>query len=121
MSTPAPLLDVRDVTFRYNGDPVLSSCSASIGRKERYVIMGTSGSGKSTLLRLVLGILEPDAGSIVFEDRDVTKLRGEQKNAIRQRMGMVFQSAALISSLSVADNLALPLPRLTEKTPAQLD
>ncbi len=115
------LLEVRDLEFRYERKAVLKKCSFSVERQERLVIMGLSGCGKSTLLRLILGLLQPVAGSIRFEDRDITKLSVEELNALRQRIGMVFQSAALISSLTVEENLALPLHELTDKTPAEIE
>ena len=111
----APLLEVRDVAFRYDGKPVLKGCSFDVSRGERLAIIGASGSGKSTILRLILGILRPDSGTVRFEERDLAGLRVEELNAARQKIGMVFQGAALISSLTVEENLALPLKELTEK------
>jgi len=116
----APLLEVRDVDFRYNGKPVLQGCSFDVSRGERLAIIGASGSGKSTILRLILGILRPDAGTLRFEERDLAGLRVEELNAARQKIGMVFQGAALISSLTVEENLALPLKELTDKTAREI-
>ncbi|HZN55762.1 MAG TPA: ATP-binding cassette domain-containing protein [Candidatus Polarisedimenticolaceae bacterium] len=121
MSAAAPLLQVRDLRFRYEGKPVLDGCTFDVGRDERLAILGASGSGKSTLLRLILGILRPESGTIRFEDRDLAGLRTEELNAARQKIGMVFQGAALISSLTVAENLALPLKELTDKPAKEID
>jgi phospholipid/cholesterol/gamma-HCH transport system ATP-binding protein len=122
MSPPAgELLDVRDLTFRYDEKVVLRNCSFSVRRQERLAILGTSGCGKSTLLRLLLGLLRPDGGTIRFEDRDIAGLPGNELNAVRQKIGMVFQSAALISSINVHENLALPLTELTDKPPEEVD
>jgi phospholipid/cholesterol/gamma-HCH transport system ATP-binding protein len=92
-----------------------------IPAKERLVVLGQSGSGKSTLLRLVLGILKPTGGSVQFQGREVTKMRRRKLNEMRQKIGMVYQYSALISSLNVRDNLALPLEELTEKSPEEID
>jgi phospholipid/cholesterol/gamma-HCH transport system ATP-binding protein len=111
------LLQVENLSFAYDGKPVLDGCSLEARRKERLVIMGTSGSGKSTLLRLILGLIRPGAGTIRFEDHDLAALPTEELNAVRRRIGMVYQSAALISSLTVEENLALPLRELTDEGP----
>jgi phospholipid/cholesterol/gamma-HCH transport system ATP-binding protein len=109
------VLELRDVAFRFEGKPVLAKCSFAVERGARFVVMGPSGTGKSTLLRLILGILRQDSGSIRFEDRELEKLTEAEWNEVRRKMGMVFQSAALISSITVAENLALPLRELTDE------
>jgi phospholipid/cholesterol/gamma-HCH transport system ATP-binding protein len=122
MSSPAqPILEVRDLAFGYADQVVLEGCNVSVRRQERLAIVGTSGCGKSTLLRLVLGLLRPAAGSIRFAGRDIPRLSGSELRSVRREIGMVFQSAALISSLTVHDNLALPLNELTETPPAEVD
>lgn len=115
------ILEVSDLTFRYDDRVILDHCSFSVRRQERLAIMGTSGCGKSTLLRLVLGLIRPVAGSIRLADRDIMKLSGNELNAVRREIGMVFQNAALISSINVRDNLALPLTELTDKSRADVD
>jgi phospholipid/cholesterol/gamma-HCH transport system ATP-binding protein len=82
-------------------------CSFARGRIS--VILGGSGSGKSTLLRLIGGLLRPDAGRILVGDRDVTQLSEAEMLEVRTRLGMLFQHGALLDSLTVFDNLALPL------------
>jgi ABC-type glutathione transport system ATPase component len=79
------------------------------------------GGGKSTLLRLVLGILKPTGGSIKFKGLEVTRMGRRRLNKMRQKIGMVYQYSALISSLSVRDNVALPLKELTDKPVAEFD
>jgi phospholipid/cholesterol/gamma-HCH transport system ATP-binding protein len=115
------LLGVRDLTFGYGDKTVLEKCSFSVGRGERLAILGTSGCGKSTLLRLVLGLLRPDSGSIRFADRDIVTLAGNELNSLRRRIGMVHQGSALISSINVRENLALPLTELTDKPPDDVE
>ena len=82
------------------------------------MILGQSGGGKSTLLRLILGILRPTKGSVKFQGLEVTRMGRRRLNRVRQKIGMVYQYSALISSLNVRDNLALPLEELTSKTPS---
>jgi phospholipid/cholesterol/gamma-HCH transport system ATP-binding protein len=120
VSAPETILDVRDLSFAYDGREILHGCSLTAERRERLVIMGTSGSGKSTLLRLILGLIRPASGSIRFEDRDLAALPLDELNALRRRIGMVFQGAALVSSLTVEENLALPLRELTDKSPDEI-
>jgi len=84
-------------------------------------VLGRSGGGKSTLLRLILGILKPSAGSVRFKGLELARMGRRRLNRMRQKMGMVYQYSALISSLSVRDNLALPLEELTTNSRAEID
>lgn len=76
--------------------------------------------GKTTILRLILGILKPDSGSVFFGRNEVSRLNDRELEPIRCRIGMVYQDAALLSSMTVRENLALPLVELTNKTPAEI-
>jgi phospholipid/cholesterol/gamma-HCH transport system ATP-binding protein len=117
----APVIELRDVHLAFGEKEILTGVDLRIPAKERLVVLGQSGSGKSTLLRLILGILRPTAGSVQFQGREVTKMRRRKLNAMRQKIGMVYQYSALISSLNVRDNLALPLEELTDKTREEID
>jgi phospholipid/cholesterol/gamma-HCH transport system ATP-binding protein len=99
---------------------VFHSLDFEIRSGECLVLFGPSGIGKSTLLRLLLGTLRPASGSILFNGADIALLAREQLNRLRTRIGMVFQSSALISSLSVFENLALSLRELTTKTESEI-
>ena len=100
---------------------VLDGVSLKVEPLERLVIMGQSGSGKSTILRLILGILQPTAGQIFFKQFEVTRLQRRKLQQCARQIGMVYQYSALLSSLNVRDNLALPLEELTTKTAAEID
>jgi len=121
MSDAAPIIELRDVHLAFGEKEILTGVNLRLAARERLVVLGQSGSGKSTLLRLILGILKPSAGSVQFQGREVARMRRRPLNAMRQKLGMVYQYSALISSLSVRDNLALPLEELTDKTPAEID
>jgi phospholipid/cholesterol/gamma-HCH transport system ATP-binding protein len=83
--------------------------------------MGQSGSGKSTILRLILGILQPTAGQIFFKKFEISRLSRRKLQQVRTRIGMVYQYSALLSSLSVRNNVALPLQELTRKTAEEIE
>ena len=115
------IVELRDVVMRFGGKEVLDHVSLAVSPRERLVIIGQSGAGKTTILRLILGILKPNAGSIFFRQDEVSRMNDHQLEQVRIRMGMVYQDAALLSSLTVRENLALPLQELTDKTSAEID
>jgi phospholipid/cholesterol/gamma-HCH transport system ATP-binding protein len=119
--TTSNLVEMQNVALQFDTKRVLQDLNLAIHKKDRLVILGKSGSGKSTILRLLVGVLRPNRGSIRFENKDLTKLKGLELNAVRQKIGMVYQYSALISSLNVHDNLALPLQELTTKKPAEIE
>ncbi|HTG52292.1 MAG TPA: ATP-binding cassette domain-containing protein, partial [Candidatus Tectomicrobia bacterium] len=121
MTTPTHMVELRDVCMQFEDKKVLDGCSLKLQPEERLVVMGQSGSGKSTLLRLILGILRPNSGSIFFKQFEVTKLSRRKLQRIRQRVGMVYQYSALLSSRTVRDNVALPLEEVTDKSRAEID
>ncbi|MEI6032954.1 MAG: ATP-binding cassette domain-containing protein [Verrucomicrobiae bacterium] len=110
------LVEMRGVRLSFAEKAILESVDFSLPAREVLVIMGLSGSGKSTLLDLLLGLLKPDAGSILFGGEELTGLSRPKLNAVRKRLGMVFQNSALISSMDVGGNVALPLTELSGKS-----
>jgi phospholipid/cholesterol/gamma-HCH transport system ATP-binding protein len=115
------VVDLRDLHLRFGDKRVLDGVSLSIEPQERLVIIGQSGAGKTTILRLILGILAPTAGRVLFKGRDISRFDHRELERMRTRMGMVYQDAALLSSMTVRENLALPLQELTDKTPGEID
>ncbi len=105
----------------FGDQQVLDGVNLQVSQGERLVVLGKSGGGKSTLLRLILGILRPQRGSVKFKGLEVTRMGRWRLNRTRQKIGMVYQYSALISSLSVRDNLALALEELTSKSTAEID
>jgi phospholipid/cholesterol/gamma-HCH transport system ATP-binding protein len=112
--TEQPIIEVRDLVVCYGERRVLDGVSFSVRRGETFVILGGSGCGKSTLLRNLVGLMRPTAGKIFFNGQDFTAMTDEERTAVRKRMGMCFQGSALFGSMSVGDNVALPLREHTE-------
>ena len=115
------VVELRHVDMRFGGKQVLDDVSLIIDPEERLVIIGQSGAGKTTILRLILGILKPNEGSIFFDQQEVSRMNDHELEQVRVHMGMVYQDSALLSSLTVRENLALPLQELTDKTPGEID
>lgn len=107
--TDIPAIRTVGLTKRYGDRPILRGVDLQIRRGETMVIMGGSGDGKSTLLRLMIGSISPDEGRIEILGQDITAIDETQLDAVRRRFGILFQSGALFNSMTVADNVALPL------------
>src|SRR3954464_13318795 len=122
MSAPIPdVVELRDVRLSFDEKKVLDGVSLRVEPLDRLVVMGQSGSGKSTILRLILGILQPDSGSVFFKQFEITRLNRRKLQRVRAQIGMVYQYSALLSSRNVRDNVALPLEELTTKTRQEID
>jgi phospholipid/cholesterol/gamma-HCH transport system ATP-binding protein len=115
------MVELRDVHMHFEEKKVLQGVSLEVQPQERLVIMGQSGSGKSTILRLILGILRSDSGSIFFKQFEINRLNRRKLQQVRQHIGMVYQYSALLSSLRVRENVALPLEELTDKSRNEID
>ncbi len=111
------ILRVEEVEKTLGGRKVLNGISFEVREGETLVIMGGSGCGKSTLLRILVGLLEPDRGQIFIFDREMTRASEEERDEIRKNFGMLFQGAALFNSLTVGENVALPLKEHTRLDP----
>ena len=115
------IAELRDVKMQFEEKKVLDGLSLTVRPQDRLVIMGQSGSGKSTILRLILGILQPNSGSIFFKQFEITRLKRRKLQQVRRHIGMVYQYSALLSSRTVRDNVALPLEELTDKSREEID
>lgn len=103
------VLQVQNVHHSFGLKKVLDGINFEIVEGETLVIMGGSGCGKSTLLRILIGLLAPSAGQVRIFGQDIARASEEEKNSVRKKFGMLFQSAALFNSLTVAENVALPI------------
>jgi len=121
MADDKPIIILDDVTKSFDGDPVLVGINLEVMPGETMVIMGPSGCGKSTLLRLIIGSLKPDSGSIRLWDQEVTTMSEPELNRLRCKFGILFQSGALFQSMTIAENVALPLVEHTDLDQTTID
>lgn len=117
--SPAIALDHVSKSFR--GKAVLRDLSLTITRGETLCILGRSGTGKSVALKLMIALLRPDTGQIKIGGDNIAELEGERLSHVRHKMGFLFQNAALFDSISLHDNLALPLRHLTTKSEQEIE
>jgi phospholipid/cholesterol/gamma-HCH transport system ATP-binding protein len=118
-SKPAVVLD--HVSKSFGNRQVLHDLSLSVTPGQALCILGRSGTGKSVALKLMIALLRPDVGQIRIAGDSIAELEGEQLSRVRRKMGFLFQSAALFDSLTLHDNLALPLRRLTNKSKLEIE
>jgi len=109
---PAVALDC--VTKSFDEHKVLDEVSFDVAAGRAFCLMGRSGTGKSVTLRHIIGLVQPDAGKVYVEGRDITGLRPRELSDVRKRMGFLFQNAALFDSMTVGDNVAFPMRRHTD-------
>jgi len=104
-----PVISLHDLRVSYGEREILHGISFDVQPSETLVILGGSGSGKSTLLRTLVGLEKPSAGEIWIKGRDIAKTSAAEMDAIRRKVGMSFQGGALFGSMTVGENVALPL------------
>ena len=117
----APAVVLQQVSKSFGDKPILRDVSFQVRAGEALCILGRSGTGKSVTLKLIISLLKPEQGQIWIEGEDITGLHALDLSRVRRKMGFLFQGAALFDSLTLYENLALPLLRLTRKTPAEID
>jgi phospholipid/cholesterol/gamma-HCH transport system ATP-binding protein len=121
MGAPEPIISVRNLVKRFEGRAVLDGVDLDVSPGEVMVIMGGSGSGKSTLLRHMIRSMRPDEGEVRLFGKDICGLGEDEMNEVRRKFGVLFQSGALFNSMTVAENVALPLREHTELAPEVID
>jgi phospholipid/cholesterol/gamma-HCH transport system ATP-binding protein len=113
-STEKPLLALRDVTLAFGPKVIQQRLSFDIRRGSIFAVMGGSGCGKSTVLKSIVGLLRPRVGSILIEGEDYWAATEERRTQIGRRFGVLFQNGALWSSMTVGQNVALPMQMFTD-------
>jgi phospholipid/cholesterol/gamma-HCH transport system ATP-binding protein len=103
------MIEIKNITKLFENKLVLNGINLTISEGETHVIIGKSGSGKSVLLKLIVGLLEPDSGQILIESENVFDMKDKRLYQIRTNFGFLFQNAALFDSLTVFENVSLPL------------
>jgi phospholipid/cholesterol/gamma-HCH transport system ATP-binding protein len=116
-----PAVALAHVSKSFGNRHVLCDLSLSATPGQALCILGRSGTGKSVTLKLMIALLRPDTGQIRIAGDNIAELEGEQLSRVRRKMGFLFQSAALFDSLTLHDNLALPLHRLTNKSKPEIE
>jgi len=115
-----PHITVRHLTMAYGDFVVMRDLNFTVNRGDVFIIMGGSGSGKTTLLRHLIGLIEPTQGEIFYGDENFTRADPEQRQRLLRRMGVLFQSGALWSFMTLAENISLPLEEYTDLSPTEI-
>jgi phospholipid/cholesterol/gamma-HCH transport system ATP-binding protein len=108
------IIRVENFTAAYDGKTVIDDISFQVNRGEVFVILGGSGCGKSTLLKHMIGLYPPAKGKIFIEDRDITAATGPERLEILKRIGVMYQMGALFGSMTLIENVRLPLEEYTD-------
>src|SRR6266852_3622939 len=120
-AAPGPIVSARDLRVSYGDREVLHGLTFDVRRGETLVVIGGSGSGKSTMLRTLVGLERPSSGEVRIKGVDITKAGAREMDEIRKRIGLAFQGGALIGSLSVGENISLPLLEHTSLEPSTVE
>lgn len=114
IEAPENVVEIRDVAYSVGRREIFSGLNLTVARGRITAIMGPSGTGKTTLLRLITGQISPSRGQVIVEGKDVSRLSQRELYQLRQRMGMLFQNGALLTDISVFENVAFPLREHTK-------
>ncbi|MBU0754834.1 MAG: ATP-binding cassette domain-containing protein, partial [Planctomycetes bacterium] len=116
-----PLIRVENLLAAYEGEVVLDRLTFEVRKGEVFVILGGSGSGKSTLLKHMIGLHHPVSGRIRLMDRELTETRGEARRSLLQKIGVMYQNGALFGSMTLLENVRLPLEEFTRLSREAMD
>ncbi|HUT32900.1 MAG TPA: ABC transporter ATP-binding protein [Planctomycetota bacterium] len=115
------MIDLIDVYKAFGPKQVLNGFTLHVERGETFVIIGRNGIGKTVTFKHIMGLMKPERGQVLVEGQDITKLRGRELIAERDKFGMVFQGCALLNWLTVTENVALPLRERTRLSKREID
>jgi len=116
-----PIIVVENLTARFGSDTILQNVNFEVYEGEIFVILGGSGCGKSTLMKHMIGLYETESGKVVIQGIDMTKADERQLKQIRLDIGVAFQSGGLFGSMTLAENVALPLQEYTDLSPETIN
>src|SRR5262249_37741161 len=116
-----PIIRVENLTAGYGDNILLRDINFTVARGEVFVILGGSGSGKSTLLKHMIGLYEPMSGRVLIDGDDIVAAEGAARNAILRKIGVMYQSGALLGSMTLLENVRLPLEEYTALDDAAMD
>lgn len=119
--TVAPQIEVRDLTMAYGDFVVQRDLGFVVNKGDIFVIMGGNGCGKTTLMRALVGLQRPAKGTVLYGGEDFWNVSPEDQERLKRRLGIMFQGGALWSSLTLAENVALPLSEYTDLPPRRID
>ena len=114
------MIELKQVSKSFGNRHILNGVNLSVADGETLVILGASGSGKSTILKLIIGLLQPDAGDVLIHGQNVTAITEDAWNKVRRHMGMVFQYSALFDSMTIGENVAFGLRQHENMTEEQI-
>ena len=117
----APIISTRGLRVSYDGREVLHGIDLEVCHGETVVILGGSGSGKSTLLRTMVGLEKPASGEVIVKGIDLARASNSQLDALRKKIGLSFQGGALLGSMTVGENIALPLREHSDLAPSTIE
>jgi phospholipid/cholesterol/gamma-HCH transport system ATP-binding protein len=120
MAAAGPHIEVRDLTMAYGDRVIQRDLSFTVGRGDIFIIMGGSGCGKSTLLRHLIGLMRPARGDVYYAGQSFWGAEPEAREHMLRRFGILYQTGALWSSMTVAENVALPLGEYTDLSPSDI-
>lgn len=115
------IISVKDLVTHYGPEKVLDGVTLDVYRNEIFVILGGSGSGKSTLLKQMAGLLTPTSGEILYHGKDIARMDEDELAEMQKTIGIAFQASGLLNSLSVGDNVAMPMREHTDLDEALID
>ena len=115
-----PIIRVRDLVARYGDETILEGVSFDVFEGEIFVILGGSGCGKSTLLKHLIGLIRPYSGQVTIDGDDISRADSQGYQKLLQKIGILYQSGALLGSMTVAENIALPIMEYTD-LPSELE
>ena len=114
MKSDKIVIQVENLYMGYNNMPIMENLNFEVFQGEVFVILGGSGCGKSTLLKNMIGLVPPISGSVIIQGKNLSKATGKKKDKILQKIGVAFQSGALFGSMTVMENLKVPLKEFTD-------